>query len=117
MTDFFFCYESCNILFIVYRHGDNGFFGYFPKISDTFKRFAKIFQFFFPRSHERYVTLYKHLRRCMKISEVCQTLSRKSQSSFHAPPTKRNRGKKRKTYISKIIKMISAQHSSNNGKN
>ena len=70
---------TCNV-FLLYRHGYDGVFDDFQKISEDFPKLIR-------RPDERSRTFSENFRRCPKISEDYRRLSRKTRRCLYDTPT------------------------------
>ena len=64
------------MFFLLYRHADDGVFDDFPKISDHFPKISEEISKLFRRQDERSRTFSENFRKCPKMPEDFQRLSK-----------------------------------------
>ena len=90
-----FCHEKIKfisssrrvMLFLLYRHADDGVFDDFPKISDHLPKISEDFPKLFRRPDERSRTFSENFRKFPKMSEYFRRLPRKTRRCFDDTPT------------------------------
>ena len=64
------------MLFLLYKHADDGIFDAFPKISDNFPKISENSSKLVHRSHEHCQTFFENFRRLLQTFEEDPKMSR-----------------------------------------